>query len=199
MGWGEGDGFVGCEPEFAGPDSCSGLLAPNYCISYTDWQGNANRMIIATWVMGCAMLATMCCYGVCKLDRGEKSLGVLKVLLGIFIVGWTGLSFGGGITGIDRRGTICRGVNVHAALSEGYFNRGYFNDYSWWSLEPLRFSEYGDIVPGYDKTRGTFLLWMGITLLGYVFAFAIVICSSTTKVKRLSDLGNPKPRKMALN
>ena len=60
-------------------------------------------------------------------------------------------------------------------------------------------SEYDEIVPGYDKTRGTFLLLIGITFFVYIFAFAIFLCSSTSKVKRFSDLGNSKPNKVALN
>ena len=56
-----------------------------------------------------------------------------------------------------------------------------------------------DIVPGYDKTRGNFLLWMGMTFFVYVFAFGIFLCSRTSKVKRFSDLGNSGPNKVALN
>ena len=73
------------------------------------------------------------------------------------------------------------------------------DEVSLWSLEPLKISKYDEVVPGYDKTRVTFLLWMGMMLLAYIFAFIIFLCSYTTKVKRFSDLGNSKPNKVALN
>ena len=117
MGRDEEEGFAGCEPDTFEGYSCSGPFHPGghyyYCFSYSGWQGNANRMLIATWVIGCAILALMFFYGVCKLDRGEKSLSVLKVLLVITMVGWAGLSFGGFIMGIDEAGHICRGAYVN--------------------------------------------------------------------------------------
>ena len=98
------EGSGNCEPDVFEGKSCSAPHAYSryyYCYHYNDWQGNANRMVIAVWVMSCTVLAIMFFYGVCKLDRGEKSLRVLKVLLVILLVGWAGLSLGAGIMGVD--------------------------------------------------------------------------------------------------
>ena len=109
----------------------------------------------------------------------------------IALFGWVGFSFTAFIMGISKKGRTCRGEFLDGK------SRGQLEEYSWWSLEPLKYEQYGEVVQGYDKTRGTFLFWVGFTLWIHVFTFLVFVCSYTTKVEYLSDLVNAKPKKLA--
>ena len=180
--------------------SCNGTLEnPHYgkvvpCAqSNYAWQVNTNNTTYATWIFGCVFFALFFFYGICRLDKSEKSVRILKVLIVLTIFGWIVLSICAGVMGIEDAGQCCRGALFYdETLAE-------LEEYSWWSLEPLRLLKYSEVVPGYDKRKGTFVLWMGMMLVFYAFAFFIYLCSCGTwgKVRSVSDLVNDKPRKIA--
>ena len=127
------------------------------------------------------------------MDKGENSVQILKGLIVVTILGWMVLSLVAGVIGIDVAGQCCRGALLYDET------RAELEEYSWWSLEPLRLLKYGEVVQGYDKKKGTFSLWMGMMLVFYAFAIFIYLfsCGTSVTVQRVSDLGNAKPRKIA--
>ena len=151
---------------------CGAPGADSKCHPHTQWQTNVDNVSITMLVLTCILASTLLCYGFCKKIKFEEAnffVGILFacVMSAILVVFWVM-----GFLGIYA-GLICRGKYLDDFDNSGIEN--YKQPINGWSLEPIRFLDSGELVPGYNKSMSVLMRYIAFYQLAVYIMILILI------------------------